>query len=67
VATSSLTTKPDFELTLGRAYQNDFCQPSVGAQIALNGAAPSRDRLAALGLVEIFYDEIFPALGWSPF
>jgi len=64
---SRLTTKPDFRLTPGLAYQNDHCQLSVGAQVALNGAAASGDRVAALGLVEIFYDDIFPALGWKPF
>lgn len=64
---SRLTTKPDFRLTPGIAYQNDYCQVSVGAQVTLNGAAASGDRVAALGLVEIFYDNIFPALGWNPF
>ncbi len=64
---SRLTTKPDFRLTPGLAYQNDYCQVSVGAQVALNGAAASGDRVTALGLVEIFYDNIFPALGWNPF
>jgi hypothetical protein len=64
---SQLTTKPDFRLTPGLAYQNEYCQVSVGAQVALNGAAASGDRVAALGLVEIFYDNIFPALGWNPF
>jgi hypothetical protein len=40
---------------------------SVGAQVALNGAVPSGDHVAVLGLVEIFYDNIFPVLGWNPF
>jgi len=35
---------------------------SVGAQPALNGAAETGDWVAALRLVEIFYDNIFPAL-----
>ena len=64
---SRLTTKPDFRLTPGLAYQDDYCQVSVGAQVTLNHAAVSGDRLAAIGLVEIFYDNIFPALGWKPF
>jgi hypothetical protein len=64
---SRLTTKPDFRLIPGVAYQNDYCQVSVGAQVALNGAAASGDQVAALGLVEIFYDNIFPVLGWNPF
>jgi hypothetical protein len=64
---SRLTTKPDFRLTPGVAYLGDYCELSVGAQVALNGAAPSGNRAGALGLVEIFYDNIFPALGWNPF
>jgi hypothetical protein len=64
---SRLTTKPDFRLTPGIAYLGDFCEFSVGSQVALNGAAPNRDRVAVIGLVEIFYDNIFPALGWNPF
>lgn len=64
---SRLTTKPDFRLTPGVAYLSEYCELSVGAQVALNGAAPSGDQVAAIGLVEIFYDNIFPALGWKPF
>jgi hypothetical protein len=54
-------------LTPGLAYLGDYCELSVGAQVALNGAAPGGDRIAVLGLVEIFYDDIFPILGWKPF
>ncbi len=64
---SRLTTSPDFSLTPGLAYLGDYCELSVGAQVALNGAAPGGDGIAVLGLVEIFYDNIFPILGWKPF
>jgi hypothetical protein len=64
---SRLTTKPDFRLTPGVAYLGEYCELSVGAQVALNGAAPSGDQVGVIGLVEIFYDNIFPALGWKPF
>ncbi len=64
---SRLNTKPDFRLTPGLAYLGDYCELSVGAQVALNGAAPSGDRIAVIGLVEVFYDVIFPVLGWNPF
>jgi hypothetical protein len=40
---------------------------SRGTQIALYNATPSGDRVAVLGLVEIFYDNILPVLGWNPF
>ena len=63
---SRLTTKPDFRLTPGLAYLGDYCELSIGAQVALNDAAPSGDRVAVIGLVEIFYDNIFPPLGWNP-
>jgi hypothetical protein len=36
-------------------------------QVALNGAAQPGDRVAVIGLIEVFYDEIFPALAWKPF
>ncbi|MGH8012278.1 MAG: hypothetical protein ACREQ4_07260 [Candidatus Binataceae bacterium] len=65
--TSRLTTKPDFRLTPGLAYLGDFCELSVGAQVALNGTAPGGDRIAVVGLVEVFYDDIFPVLGRNPF
>lgn len=64
---SRLTTKPDFRLTPGLAYMGDCCELSVGVQVVLNGAAASGDRVAVIGLVEVFYDNIFPVLGWNPF
>ncbi len=64
---SRLTTSPDFRLIPGMAYLGDDFLCSVGPQIALNGAYQSGDRVAVLGLVEIFYDDIFPTLGWNPF
>jgi hypothetical protein len=64
---SRLTTKPDFRLTPGLAYLGDYCELSVGAQVALNGAAPSGDHVALIGLVEVFYDDLFPVLSWNPF
>jgi hypothetical protein len=64
---SRLTTLPDFRLTPGLAYLGDYCEVSVGAQVALNDAARPGDRVAAIGLIEVFYDEIFPALAWKPF
>jgi hypothetical protein len=54
-------------LTPGLAYLGNYCELSVGGQIALNGAAPSGDRVTVIGLIEVFYDNIFPALGWNPF
>lgn len=67
LAASRLTTLPDFRITPGLAYLGHYCEVSVGAQLAINGAAQPRDRGAVIGLVEVFYDDIFPALGWKPF
>jgi hypothetical protein len=64
---SRLTTSPDFRLTPGVAYLGNYCELSVGGQVTLNGAAASGDRIAVIGLVEVFYDNIFPVLGWEPF
>lgn len=64
---SRLTTRPDFRLTPGLAYLGDYCELSLGTQFTLNNAAPSGDHVAVLGLVEIFYDDLFPVLGWKPF
>jgi hypothetical protein len=64
---SRLTLSPDFRLTPGVAYVGDWFELSAGAQIGLNGTSEPGDRIAVLGLVEIFYDNIFPKLGWPPF
>ncbi len=64
---SRLTTSPDFRITPGVAYLGGYCELSVGTQIAMNGAAHGGDRVAIVGLVEVFYDDIFPALRWNPF
>jgi hypothetical protein len=64
---SRLTTSPDFRLTPGIAYLGNTFEISVGPQMALNGAYANGDRVAALGLMEIFYDEILPAFGGNPF
>lgn len=64
---SRLTTSPDFHITPGLAYLSDYFELSVGAQVAINGAAQSGDRVAVIGLVEVFYDEIWPTLAWEPF
>jgi hypothetical protein len=60
---SRLTTSPDFRLTSRLAYLGDYCELSLGTQIALNNAASNGDHVAMRGLVEIFYDNIFPDLG----
>jgi hypothetical protein len=62
-----LPTLPDFRITPVLAYLGDYCEVSVGPQVGLNGAAQPGDRVAVIGLIEVFYDEIFAALAWKPF
>jgi len=38
----------------------------MGTQVALNRVAHDGDQVTVIGLVEIFYDNIFPILGWNP-
>jgi len=64
---SRLTTLPDFRITPGLAYLGHYYELSIGAQLATNGATQPGDRGAVLGLIEVFYDDIVPALGWKPF
>jgi hypothetical protein len=64
---SRLTLSPDFRLIPGVAYLGEWCEFSAGAQVGLNGAPEPGDRIAVIGPVEIFYDNIFPKLGWNPF
>jgi hypothetical protein len=64
---SRLSTLPDFRITPGLAYLGHYYELSIGAQLAINGAAQPGDRGAVIGLVEVFYDDIFPTLGWKPF
>jgi hypothetical protein len=45
------TTGPDFRLTRGVAYLGDYCELSVGAQVALNGATPRADQVAVLDFI----------------
>jgi hypothetical protein len=61
---SRLTTKPDYRLTPGLAYLGNYCELSVGAQVALNGAANGGDRLAVIGLIEIFCDDLCRVEMW---
>jgi hypothetical protein len=39
---SRLTTLPDFRLTPGLAYLGDYCEVSVGAQVALGNRSDAR-------------------------
>jgi hypothetical protein len=59
-------TFPTILATPGLAYVSYHFELAVGTQLALNQAAVSSNHAAILGLLDIFYDSIFPRLGnWT--
>jgi|SRR5579875_3554101 hypothetical protein len=60
-------TFPHLVATPGLAYMGYGFQLSVGTQFALNQAAVAETHAAVLGLLDIFYDSIFPRFNWTLF
>lgn len=58
-------TFPTILLTPGIAYVSYYFELSVGTQFALNQASVSGTHAAILGLLDIFYDSIFPQGNWK--
>ncbi len=61
------STAPDFELTPGVAWLNSTIEINLGVQVALNHASSGSGAVAFVWLVGVSYDQIVPALGWTPF
>ena len=61
------STAPDFELTPGVAWLNSRFEVNLGVQVALNHASSSSGAVAFVWLVGVSFDQIVPALGWTPF
>jgi len=61
------STAPDFELTPGVAWLNSTFEVNLGVQVALNHASSSSGAVAFVWLVGVSFDQIVPALGWTPF
>jgi len=61
------STVPDFELTPGVAWLNSRFEVNLGVQVALNHASSSSGAVAFVWLVGVSFDQIVPALGWTPF
>lgn len=61
------STAPDFELTPGVAWLNSTFEVNLGAQVALNHASSSSGAVAFVWLVGVSFDQIVPALAWTPF
>jgi hypothetical protein len=59
------TTEARF--TPGLVYQGDYVQLGVAGHFPLNRAAERELDTGFLFLVDLFYEDIFSALGWRPF
>jgi hypothetical protein len=57
----------DFELTPAVAWLNSTVEVNLGVQVALNHASSSTGAVAFVWLVGVSFDQIVPALGWTPF
>jgi hypothetical protein len=60
-------TAPDFRVTPGLTFVSPRFVVKAGVMIAVNGAAPSGDRLAFVGLIGFPLDALIPALGRNLF
>lgn len=59
-------TFPKLLATPGIAFVSYHFELSIGTQLALNSAAVSGHHATVLGLLDIFYDSIFPQIGnWT--
>lgn len=66
VAGPSQETFPSIVATPGIAYVGHYFELSFGTQLALNKAAVPATHAVAIGLLDIFYDSIFPKAGnWT--
>jgi hypothetical protein len=61
------STAPDFELTPGIAWLNSTYEINLGVQIALNHASSTTGAVAFVWLLGVSFDQIVPALAWTPF
>ncbi|MFZ0677201.1 hypothetical protein [Candidatus Binatus sp.] len=61
------SSAPDLELTPAIAWMNDTFEINLGAQIALNRASSGTGAVAFVWLLGVSYDQLLPALGWTPF
>jgi hypothetical protein len=59
-------TFPQLLITPGIAFMNYYVEISVATQFALNRATVPNNHAAVLGLLDLFIDDIFPAVNWTP-
>jgi hypothetical protein len=61
------SSAPSFQLTPGVAWLSSTFEINLGVQVALNRAASDTGSVAFVWLLGVSYDQIMPALGWTPF
>ncbi|HLH77879.1 MAG TPA: hypothetical protein VKV28_13840 [Candidatus Binataceae bacterium] len=67
VAGPARQTFPNLLATPGIAYVSYYFELSLGTQFALNRASVPGTHAAFIGLLDIFYDAIFPQANWALF
>ena len=66
IAGPSHQTFPTILATPGLAYVSYHFEIALGTQLALNNASVPANHAAVLGLLDIFYDSLFPSVGnWT--
>jgi hypothetical protein len=60
-------TFPQILITPGIAFMNYYVELSIATQFALNHATVPSHHAAVLGLLDIFIDDVFPWVNWTPF
>jgi hypothetical protein len=61
------SSAPDFELTPAVAWLSSTFEVNLGAQVALNRAASGTGAVEFVWMLGVSFDQIVPALGWTPF
>jgi hypothetical protein len=60
-------TFPQIRITPGLAFLNYYIELSVATQFALNNATRPDNHASVIGLLDLFIDDIFPPINWTPF
>ena len=60
-------TFPQILVTPGLAFMGRYMELSVATQLALNNATVPNNHAAVIGLLDLFIDDIFPRVSWTPF
>lgn len=67
LSTRDNSAAPDFELTPAVAWINRIFEINLGVQIGLNHSSTATGNVGFVWLFGVSFDEVWPALGWTPF